>query len=425
MGELLSEIWIMVKNKSDWEKLYDMPIDEDWGLWGRTGRDVFTSYPKTEWYRNGWGVDYFGMSKFIDAVRERLGRENCVILAYGIDDDLGDEAYYEVIYSVCGEMDYKEVRNWDDVDITDPEAWFKWARIKLPLEARKKLVGFGPKFDFAQLKPFRRIPGEDQRHSRLLISVKDPSLWKRLAALDLSDPGYCISKTAQEMFGGLTGNDFVITEGWHLDFEDRQFDYNLSRLTKLIHKTLGKGNCFILADCIDANASQTSRITYTSDRGVQQDEIEPDASLIDITNIPAWLKNAGIKVNDKFKAFMAGFPSQLFDFARPRSATCASNPAAAVAAAPSPIQNQGEHQSCEGCTFVVTGDVYRFANRESLSSYITERGGRMTGSVSKNTNFLINNDAQSNSAKNRRAKELGIPIITEEEFIQQFGGPDE
>lgn len=158
------------------------------------------------------------MSKFIDAVRERLGRENCVILAYGIDDDLGDEAYYEVIYSVCGERDFKEVRNWDDVDITNPEAWFKWARIKLSLNARKKLVGFGPKFDFAQLKSIRRIPGEDQRHSRLLISVKDPSLWKRLAALDLSDPGYCFSKTAQEMFGGVTGNEFVISEGWRLDF---------------------------------------------------------------------------------------------------------------------------------------------------------------------------------------------------------------
>ncbi len=70
-----------------------------------------------------------------------------------------------------------------------------------------------------------------------------------------------------------------------------------------------------------------------------------------------------------------------------------------------------------GKTFVVTGSVERFANRNELKDYIEKRGGKVTGSVTAKTNYLINNDNLSNSTKNKKAKELGIPIITEEEFL--------
>ena len=75
---------------------------------------------------------------------------------------------------------------------------------------------------------------------------------------------------------------------------------------------------------------------------------------------------------------------------------------------------------CHGLTFVVTGDVHHYKNRNELKAYIESQGGKVTGSVSKSTNFLINNDAASQSSKNKKAHELNIPIITEDEFIEKF-----
>ena len=76
--------------------------------------------------------------------------------------------------------------------------------------------------------------------------------------------------------------------------------------------------------------------------------------------------------------------------------------------------------SCEGLTFVITGDVHHHKNRNELKAYIESQGGKVTGSVSKSTSFLINNDVESSSGKNKKAKELSIPIISEEEFIARF-----
>ena len=77
--------------------------------------------------------------------------------------------------------------------------------------------------------------------------------------------------------------------------------------------------------------------------------------------------------------------------------------------------------ACAGLTFVVTGDVHRYPNRNALKAFIESRGGKVAGSVSKATSFLINNDAASTSGKNRKARELGIPVITEDEFQARFG----
>lgn len=75
---------------------------------------------------------------------------------------------------------------------------------------------------------------------------------------------------------------------------------------------------------------------------------------------------------------------------------------------------------CQELTFVVTGDLHHYKNRNELKAYIESQGGKVTGSVSKSTNFLINNDAASQSSKNKKAHELNIPIITEDEFIEKF-----
>ena len=76
---------------------------------------------------------------------------------------------------------------------------------------------------------------------------------------------------------------------------------------------------------------------------------------------------------------------------------------------------------CDKLTFVITGDVHHYKNRNELKAYIESQGGKVTGSVSKSTNFLINNDTASMSSKNKKAHELNIPIISEEDFIQRFG----
>lgn len=76
-----------------------------------------------------------------------------------------------------------------------------------------------------------------------------------------------------------------------------------------------------------------------------------------------------------------------------------------------------ENQTFAGKTFVITGSVYQFANRNELKAYIEERGGKVTGSVTKKTDYLINNDTASNSSKNKKAKELNIPILSEEDFM--------
>jgi DNA ligase (NAD+) len=84
--------------------------------------------------------------------------------------------------------------------------------------------------------------------------------------------------------------------------------------------------------------------------------------------------------------------------------------------APAPV---GE--SLAGKTFVITGKLTHFKNRDEIKARIEALGGKVTGSVSKNTNFLINNDVNSTSSKNATAKSLGIPILSEDDFIQTFG----
>ena len=75
---------------------------------------------------------------------------------------------------------------------------------------------------------------------------------------------------------------------------------------------------------------------------------------------------------------------------------------------------------CEGLVFVITGDVYHYKNRNELKAYIESQGGKVASAVSGSTSFLINNDLTSTSGKNKKAQELNIPIISEDEFISRF-----
>lgn len=82
-------------------------------------------------------------------------------------------------------------------------------------------------------------------------------------------------------------------------------------------------------------------------------------------------------------------------------------------------ETSGE-RTLENMSFVVTGSLQHFESRNQLKELIEERGGKVTGSVTGKTVCLINNDISSASSKNKKAKELGIPIITEEEFMEKY-----
>ncbi len=82
--------------------------------------------------------------------------------------------------------------------------------------------------------------------------------------------------------------------------------------------------------------------------------------------------------------------------------------------------NEPTGNKCEGQTFVITGDVHHFKNRNELKAYIESQGGKVASAVSGSTSFLINNDITSTSGKNQKAQQLGIPIISEDDFVERF-----
>ena len=83
-----------------------------------------------------------------------------------------------------------------------------------------------------------------------------------------------------------------------------------------------------------------------------------------------------------------------------------------------------ENGRCKNLTFVITGDVHHFKNRDAFKTYVEAEGGKVAGSVSGKTSYLVNNDVESTSSKNKKAKSLNVPIISENTFIEMFGGPN-
>ena len=80
--------------------------------------------------------------------------------------------------------------------------------------------------------------------------------------------------------------------------------------------------------------------------------------------------------------------------------------------------SEGADEAFAGMNFVMTGSLEHFKNRKELQELIERRGGKVTGSVTSKTNYLINNDVASSSSKNKKARELGVPILSEEEFLK-------
>ena len=84
-------------------------------------------------------------------------------------------------------------------------------------------------------------------------------------------------------------------------------------------------------------------------------------------------------------------------------------------------EETAEEQSFAGMNFVITGSLEHFSNRSEAKALIESLGGKVTGSVTGKTSYLINNDKTSGSSKNKKAAELGIPVLSEEEFLKLAG----
>ena len=85
-----------------------------------------------------------------------------------------------------------------------------------------------------------------------------------------------------------------------------------------------------------------------------------------------------------------------------------------------PGDNDGNKQTLQGMTVVITGKLTQFKNRSEMQSAIEKAGGKVGSSVTGNTKILVNNDNKSTSAKNVAAQKLGIPILTEQEFVEKY-----
>ena len=120
--------------------------------------------------------------------------------------------------------------------------------------------------------------------------------------------------------------------------------------------------------------------------------------------------------------YMPGGPTPLEPSEKPTPEVIApKKPITEDSAGTSTAPTTGE--SCVGMTFVITGKVNTFKNRDAFKAYVEAQGGKVSGSVSKNTTYLVNNDTASTSSKNQKAKEHGVPIISEDEFIEKYGRP--
>ncbi|MBQ1290716.1 MAG: NAD-dependent DNA ligase LigA [Lachnospiraceae bacterium] len=138
--------------------------------------------------------------------------------------------------------------------------------------------------------------------------------------------------------------------------------------------------------------------------------------------IRSWFENASNRamLDDLMKELTPPVPAQ------PEGTGAAGAGAAGEDGSPADAAGSADGRSAAGSaiagkTFVITGAVHHFANREALKEFIEDRGGKAAGSVSSKTDYLINNDVTSTSGKNKKAQELGIPILSEEAFLELAG----
>lgn len=182
----------------------------------------------------------------------------------------------------------------------------------------------------------------------------------------------------------LLGNDLSKKLAKHWNYDISEFQAFVRQFVDLYPE-----------DCTyDDKAYAEGVELYAWDELAKIDGIGPEKA----TNIINWIEILTME-SDKYEKFNALIAELRFPEAAPMSSD----------------------NSLEGFTFVITGSVHEYKNRDEFKASVEARGGKVAGSVSTKTSFLVNNDITSTSGKNAKAKELNIPIISEDEFIERFG----
>ena len=135
------------------------------------------------------------------------------------------------------------------------------------------------------------------------------------------------------------------------------------------------------------------------------------------------VEGVGAVINDNIYSW-ADDPERFSEFTELAAELEISDDVSAVSDADGTAGSEGAASAIAGKTFVITGGLNGFDNRDQLVAFIEERGGRVSGSVSAKTDYLINNDVNSGSGKNKKAKALGVPIISEADFMEMSGAGD-
>ena len=249
-----------------------------------------------------------------------------------------------------------------------------------------------------------------QMYARLYVKVTEPSVWKKLFKLNLERYGLLCS--AEELFG-----EALATNSTELLLND-ECSASFNEIYSLVNNIRNKAGskCVVFADWTDINVDCfTHYFAYINE--FYDREVDGDVFPAQINDVEKWLKKARIRRTESVLKYLSKFDGENFAFAKKQYEqlkTKAAEPKKATAIVSSAMK---------GLRFAVTGDLGHFPDRSKLKEYIESCGGKLTGSVSSKTNYLITDHPDSGTTKIQAALELGVKIISEEEFLKMFGEP--
>lgn len=308
MSQNCGRIYIKVKEPSDWEKLKDLPVQEEWYLYADTSKDIWGRLTGTEWFIDGeWAPEfgYYGLEGMVSDIAKAIGYDRCLIIADLTDINV--DGGYEVYYSLGDEWGSNSRSlgyAYDPPAITDVQEWLKWAKIKITTDIVEHLYRFGEEF----------YTGNVHCGQWLYIAVKHKDIWGKLAEADLTDPGYGIEGGAAKLFGSQEAYDMEIRD---FNIASGYGDNPLLRLVQTLTEAAGEGNLFVLSYCPDSVVStRYNRCAYVINGEAGTSEIYNDLKDVSKDDIAGSIRRMGKAVNRKILNYAAGFPSERMDFAR-------------------------------------------------------------------------------------------------------------
>lgn len=241
------------------------------------------------------------------------------------------------------------------------------------------------------------------------------------------DNEQCPGKLAQQIdhFFGIKGLNVkgisrktiekLIDWGWVNSIKDI-YHLHSHQMEWMLKEGFGKASVFKILDAIDEVGRHPSLESFISALGIPL--VGKTVAKQIVKYYPTW-EDFRAAVGGDWTEF-DGFGPEINNAINNFDYTEADEIVAEVEFKQPEIQNNEVSATAAGLTFCITGKLKTYKNREEFKSHIESIGGKVVGSMSSKVNYLINNDSTSSSAKNKAAKDAGIPIITEEEFKEKF-----